>query len=98
MLNQKAKGKGHTEPVRVLKLLHSQQIVFLVLFFCGGSVFISHLGGGASLVSLVFSHFISGSTHYYAVLRVLSGESQGQGSLVGYSLWGRTESDMTEAT
>ena len=28
----------------------------------------------------------------------LSGESQGQGSLVGCCLWGRTESDMTEAT
>ena len=27
----------------------------------------------------------------------LPGESQGQGSLVGYRLWGRTESDMTEA-
>ena len=28
----------------------------------------------------------------------LPGESQGQGSLVGCSLWGRTESDTTEAT
>ena len=28
----------------------------------------------------------------------LPGESQGRGSLVGYRLWGRTESDMTEAT
>ena len=28
----------------------------------------------------------------------LSGESQGWGSLVGCRLWGRTESDMTEAT
>ena len=26
------------------------------------------------------------------------GESQGQGSLVGYSPWGCKESDMTEAT
>jgi len=26
------------------------------------------------------------------------GESQGQGSLVGFRLWGLTESDMTEAT
>ena len=26
------------------------------------------------------------------------GESQGRGSLVGCHLWGRTESDMTEAT
>ena len=28
----------------------------------------------------------------------LPGESQGRGSLVGCHLWGRTESDMTEAT
>ena len=28
----------------------------------------------------------------------LPGESQGQGSLMGCHLWGRTESDMTEAT
>ena len=28
----------------------------------------------------------------------LPGESQGQGSLVGPRLWGRTESDTTEAT
>ena len=28
----------------------------------------------------------------------LPGESQGWGSLVGCRLWGRTESDMTEAT
>ena len=28
----------------------------------------------------------------------LPGESRGQGSLVGCRLWGRTESDMTEAT
>ena len=29
---------------------------------------------------------------------VLARESQGQGSLVGCRLWGRTESDTTEAT
>ena len=29
---------------------------------------------------------------------LLPGESQGQGSLVGCHLWGRTESDVTEAT
>ena len=28
----------------------------------------------------------------------LPGESQGWGSLVGHHLWGRTESDTTEAT
>ena len=29
---------------------------------------------------------------------LLAGESQGQRSLVGGCLWGRTESDMTEVT
>ena len=29
---------------------------------------------------------------------ILLGESQGWGNLVGYRLWGRTESDTTEAT
>ena len=29
---------------------------------------------------------------------LLPGESQGRGSLVGCRLWGRTESDATEAT
>ena len=29
---------------------------------------------------------------------VLPRESQGRGSLVGFRLWGRTESDTTEAT
>ena len=29
---------------------------------------------------------------------ILPGESQGQGSLAGFCLWGRTEPDTTEAT
>ena len=43
--------------------------------------------------------------HFHALTRkwqptplFLPGESQGRGSLVGCRLWGRTESDMTEAT
>ena len=43
--------------------------------------------------------------HFYAPEKemathssVLAGESQGRGSLVGCCLWGRTESDTTEAT
>ena len=35
---------------------------------------------------------------YWPVVQFLPGESQGRGSLVGGRLWGRTESDMTEAT
>ena len=37
-------------------------------------------------------------SYYNFVAAFLPGESQGQGSLVGCHLWGRTESDMTEAT
>ena len=43
--------------------------------------------------------------HFYALEKematqsvLLLGESQGRGSLAGCRLWGRTESDMTEAT
>ena len=43
--------------------------------------------------------------HFYALEKemattpvFLPGESQGRGSLVGCRLWGRTESDTTEAT
>ena len=34
---------------------------------------------------------------YYFSLCLAAGESQGRGSLVGCRLWGRTESDTTEA-
>ena len=73
MLSQKVRGKWHTEPVRVIKLLHSLQIVFLFLFFWVGCIYLP--SWGVSFVSLVFSHFISVITHYYEVLRVLSGEN-----------------------
>ena len=43
--------------------------------------------------SLAAPHVSSQSTPVF-----LPGESQGLGSLVGFRLWGRTESDMTEAT
>ena len=36
--------------------------------------------------------------HWQPTPVLLPGESQGLGSLVGYRLWGRTESDTTEAT
>ena len=45
------------------------------------------------------------TSHFHALEKemathssVLAGESQGRGSLVGYRLWGCTESDTTEAT
>ena len=36
--------------------------------------------------------------HFSPIPVFLPGESQGRGSLVGFRLWGRTESDTTEAT
>ena len=50
-------------------------------------------------ILITFPMLYSGSFLYflYSVI-FLPGESQGRGSLVGCHLWGRTESDMTEAT
>ena len=42
-------------------------------------------------------HLINAGVQYWQPTPVfLPGESQGQGSLVGCRLWGRTESDTTE--
>ena len=38
------------------------------------------------------------ATHSSVLAYKNTGESQGQGSLMGCCLWGRTESDTTEAT
>ena len=43
-------------------------------------------------------HFHALEKEMAAHSSVLAGETQGQGSLVGCCLWGRTESDTTEAT
>ena len=36
--------------------------------------------------------------YQYSIITPMYGDSQGQGSLVGCRLWGRTELDMTEVT
>ena len=61
-----------------------------------------------SMRSRRVGHLLSGFTftfHFHALEKkwqptplFLPGESQGRGSLVGCYLWGRTESDTTEAT
>ena len=43
-------------------------------------------------------HFQALETEWQPTPVFLPGESQGRGSLVGCRLWGRTESDTTEAT
>ena len=45
-----------------------------------------------------FSLFMHWRRKWQPTPAFLPGESQGQGSLVGCHLWGRTESDPTEAT
>ena len=51
-----------------------------------------------SLKSLLQNHSSKASVFQHSVFFLLPGESQGWGSLVGFCLWGRTESDITEAT
>ena len=46
----------------------------------------------------LFFHFHALEKEMATHSMFLPGESQGRGSLVGCHLWGRTESDMTEAT
>ena len=46
----------------------------------------------------LISHFHALEKEMATHSSVLPGESQGRGSLVGCRLWGRTESDVTEAT
>ena len=52
----------------------------------------------ADLNSLSLFTFMHWRGKWQPTLAFLPGESQGRGSLVGCRLWGRTESDMTEAT
>ena len=51
-----------------------------------------------SVTSLSLSTFMHWRRKRQPTPVFLPGESQGQGSLVGCRLWGRTESDMTEVT
>ena len=49
-------------------------------------------------IYLILFTFMHGRRKWQPTPVFLPGESQGQGSLVGCHLWGRTESDTTEAT
>ena len=59
-----------------------------------GSLRVGHYWG----ISLSLFTFMHRRRKWQPTPVFLPGESQGQGSLVGCHLWGRTESDMTEAT
>ena len=54
--------------------------------------------GQDSATSLSFFTFMNWRRQWQPTPVFLPGESQRRGSLVGCCLWGRTESDMTEAT
>ena len=54
--------------------------------------------GLVSLIPLSDFTFTHWRRKWHPTPLFLPGESQGRGSLVGCHLWGRTESDMTEAT
>ena len=59
-----------------------------------GSLRVGH-DGATSLSLFSFIHWRRKWQHTPVFL---PGESQGQGSPVGYPIWGRTESDTTEVT
>ena len=54
--------------------------------------------GQDSATSLLLFTFMHWRRKWQSTSVFLPGESQGRGSLVGCRLWGRTESDTTEAT
>jgi len=59
-----------------------------------GSLRVGHDGA----TSLSLFTFMNWRRKWQPTPVFLPGESEGWGSLVGYRLWGRTESDTTEAT
>ena len=65
----------------------------------GGLQSMGSLGVGHDwATSLSFLTFMPWRRQWQPTLVFLPGPSQGRRSLVGYRLWGRTESDTTEAT
>ena len=65
----------------------------------GGLQSMGSLGGGHDReTTLYFFTFMHWRRKWQPTPMFLPGESQGPGSLVGCRLWGRTESDTTEAT
>ena len=58
----------------------------------------SHRVGHDWATSLSLFTFMHWRRKWQPTPQFLPGESQGQGSLVGCHLWGRTESDMTDVT
>ena len=64
----------------------------------GGTWWAAVHGVARSRTGLSGFTFMHGRRKWHPTPVFLPGESQGRGSLVGYCLWGRTESDTTEAT
>ena len=71
-------------------------IIHAISFLCIESYLLDvHCGFYPSLSLFTFMHW---KRKWQPTPMFLPGESQRRGSLVGCRLWGRTESDMTEAT
>ena len=67
------------------------------VFICQASLCL--LVGASNLFTFkVIIYMYDPITIFLIVFGLFCGESQGRGSLVGYRLWARTESDTTEVT
>ena len=71
---------------------------FLEGFFQGSKIFLRFAQLSIVVPSLLPSSTLLWRRKWQPTPVFLPGESEGRGSLVGCRLWGRTESDTTEAT
>ena len=79
---------------------HSGTLAWKILWTeeAGGLQTMGSLRVGPDSISLSLFTFMHWRRKWQPTPVFLPGESQGWGSLVGCRLWGRTESDVTEAT
>ena len=86
-------GEGNGNPLQYSCLEHPMD---------GGAWWVQSMGsqrvGHDWVTSLSLFTFMHWRRKWQPTPVVLPGKSQGRGSLVGCRLWGRTESDTTEAT
>ena len=83
---------------RVMCLLFNTLSRFVLAFLSRSKRLLISWLPSPSAVILEPNKVIDRRRQWHPTPVLLPGESQGRGSLVGYHLWGRTESDTTEAT